>query len=79
MTRHELAQTVASQAKLFKGHTDGRWYETGQNGYMTVEFPTTLKATMFAQYLIWEDQLEAYLPDNMDIEDNNVIVTVKGR
>jgi len=70
MTRHELSQIVANQAKLFKGHVSDKG---------DLVFPTAGQATMFAQAVVWDLQVEAYLPDNMDIEDTDVKVTVKGR
>lgn len=57
MTRNELEQKLLSHINLFKGHTDGRWYETGQNAYMCAEFSNIGQAAMFANRTIWDLQV----------------------
>lgn len=59
--RDILGENVASKASAHKGHTDGRWYETGQDAYMTAEFTNVNQATMFAQAAIWDLQVQAYV------------------
>lgn len=64
MTRSELAKNITNRTNLFKGHTDGRWYGYGDRGeafYMTAEFSNVAQATMFAQNVIWDFQVEAYV------------------
>lgn len=55
--RDKLGQTLAKVVDQFKGHTDGRWYETGQDAYMTAEFANVGQATMFANRTIWDNQV----------------------
>lgn len=80
MTRTKLTQEVSKRVDLFKGHTDGRWYETGHNAYMTAEFSNVAQATMFAQYLIWDLQVITDVQHIEDIIDNpaqDTQVTIK--
>lgn len=62
MTRDKLAQLgqiLTNTTNTFQGHTDGRWYETGHSAYMTAEFTNVNQATMFAQKVIWDNQVKA--------------------
>lgn len=58
MTKLELGQTLVDRVNLFRGHTDGMWYETGQNTYMLAEFPNLALATMFSGQTIWTYQVQ---------------------
>lgn len=81
MTRDKLAQlgqTISDAAELYKGHTDGRWYETGHHAYMTAEFANAGQATMYAHRMIWDNQVIAVVSGG-DWDDSTIPaqVTVK--
>lgn len=78
MNKHVLGRKLINQVKMFMGTTNGQWCDMGQNAYMTADFPNIGQATMFAQYAIWDNQVQAtVIGGNWDDRYESAMVVIK--